>query len=107
VTPRAHMRAAEHPRAWQPRAFDVTGQPASFGVRNGPDRRGIDRRNQSWDSFLMLALISVNLGLINLLPIPMLDGGHLLVFAVEGARRRPSPRAPARASSSPASSSSA
>jgi regulator of sigma E protease len=46
--------------------------------------------NQGWDSFLlMIALISVNLGLINLLPIPMLDGGHLLVFAIEGARRRP------------------
>ena len=46
--------------------------------------------NQGWDSFLlMLALISVNLGLINLLPIPMLDGGHLLVFAIEGTRRRP------------------
>jgi regulator of sigma E protease len=46
--------------------------------------------NQGWDSFLlMLALISVNLGLINLLPIPMVDGGHLLVFAIEGARRRP------------------
>lgn len=46
--------------------------------------------NQGWDSFLlMIALISVNLGLINLLPIPMLDGGHLLVFAVEGAMRRP------------------
>jgi regulator of sigma E protease len=45
--------------------------------------------NQGWDSFLlMLALISVNLGLINLLPVPMLDGGHLLVFAIEGARRR-------------------
>jgi regulator of sigma E protease len=46
--------------------------------------------NQGWDSFLlMLALISVNLGLINLLPIPMLDGGHLLVFALEAAQRRP------------------
>ena len=46
--------------------------------------------NQGWDSFLlMLALISVNLGLINLLPIPMLDGGHLLVFALEGTRRKP------------------
>ncbi len=46
--------------------------------------------NQGWDSFLlMLALISVNLGLLNLLPIPMLDGGHLLVFAIEGARRKP------------------
>lgn len=46
--------------------------------------------NQGWDTFLlMIALISVNLGLLNLLPIPMLDGGHLLVFAVEGAMRRP------------------
>jgi regulator of sigma E protease len=46
--------------------------------------------DQGWDSFLlMLALVSVNLGLINLLPIPMLDGGHLLVFALEAARRRP------------------
>ncbi|HEY6177323.1 MAG TPA: site-2 protease family protein [Kofleriaceae bacterium] len=46
--------------------------------------------NQGWDSFLlMLALISINLGLINLLPIPMLDGGHLLVFAIEAARHRP------------------
>jgi regulator of sigma E protease len=46
--------------------------------------------NQGWDSFLlMLALISVNLGLINLLPVPMLDGGHLVIFVVEGVRRRP------------------
>jgi len=46
--------------------------------------------NQGWDSFLLLlALISINLGLINLLPIPMLDGGHLLVFVLEGVRRRP------------------
>jgi regulator of sigma E protease len=53
---------------------------------------------QGWDSFLlMLALISVNLGLINLLPIPMVDGGHLLIFAIEGARRRPlSPKAKER-----------
>jgi regulator of sigma E protease len=44
---------------------------------------------QGWDSFLlMLALVSINLGLINLLPIPMLDGGHLLVFALEAAQRR-------------------
>jgi regulator of sigma E protease len=46
--------------------------------------------NQGWDQFwLMIALISINLGLINLLPIPMLDGGHLLVFGIEGAMRRP------------------
>ncbi len=44
---------------------------------------------KGWDSFmLMVALISVNLGLLNLLPIPVLDGGHLLLFAVEAARRK-------------------
>ena len=35
------------------------------------------------------ALISINLGFVNLLPVPMLDGGHLLFFAVEAVRRRP------------------
>jgi len=36
-----------------------------------------------------MAVTSVNLGLLNLLPIPVLDGGHLLLFLVEGVRRRP------------------
>ena len=35
------------------------------------------------------ALISINLGLINLLPIPLLDGGHLLFYAYEAVFRRP------------------
>lgn len=35
------------------------------------------------------SLISVNLALINLLPIPMLDGGHLLYMGIEKIRRRP------------------
>jgi regulator of sigma E protease len=36
-----------------------------------------------------LAIVSISLGILNLLPVPMLDGGHLVVFAVEGVRRRP------------------
>jgi regulator of sigma E protease len=36
-----------------------------------------------------MALISINIGLINLLPIPVLDGGHLSFFVVEGLSRRP------------------
>ena len=36
-----------------------------------------------------MALISINLGFMNLLPIPMLDGGHLLFYAIEAIRRRP------------------
>ena len=36
-----------------------------------------------------VALLSVNLAILNLLPIPVLDGGHLLFLAVEGVRGRP------------------
>jgi regulator of sigma E protease len=39
----------------------------------------------------VMALISINLGLLNLLPIPVLDGGHLMFFAIEGVIRRPLP----------------
>lgn len=36
-----------------------------------------------------MAFISINLGLINLFPIPMLDGGHVVYLAIESIRRRP------------------
>ena len=39
----------------------------------------------------LMALISINLGFINLLPIPLLDGGHLFFYLIEGIRRRPLP----------------
>jgi regulator of sigma E protease len=43
-----------------------------------------------WLSFVSLvALLSINLGIFNLLPIPILDGGHILFFLVEGVRGRP------------------
>jgi regulator of sigma E protease len=38
-----------------------------------------------------IAVLSVNLGLINLFPIPILDGGHLLFYAAEAIRGRPIP----------------
>lgn len=43
-----------------------------------------------WGAYLrMMALISVNLGLINLLPVPIFDGGNLALCGVEAIRRRP------------------
>ena len=51
-----------------------TGQQATLGLPN---------------LVQFMALISINLGFINLLPIPMLDGGHLFLYAVEAIRRRP------------------
>lgn len=43
-----------------------------------------------WQPFVFfVALISINLGFINLLPIPVLDGGHLAFYLAEAVRRRP------------------
>jgi regulator of sigma E protease len=41
------------------------------------------------DFVALLAFLSINLGFINLLPVPMLDGGHLFFYAIEAVRRRP------------------
>lgn len=38
---------------------------------------------------MLIALISINLGFINLLPVPVLDGGHLMFYAIEAVRRKP------------------
>lgn len=54
--------------------YDVAGQAGAKGTRYFV-----------W----AMAVTSVNLGLINLLPIPVLDGGHLVFFLFEGVRRRP------------------
>jgi regulator of sigma E protease len=45
-------------------------------------------RRGPMDMVVFMAAISVNLGLLNLLPIPILDGGHILLLVIEGARRR-------------------
>ncbi len=42
-----------------------------------------------YDLIQIVALLSVSIGLINLFPVPMLDGGHLLYYAIEAARGRP------------------
>ncbi|GAA5523828.1 regulator of sigma-E protease RseP [Microbulbifer aestuariivivens] len=43
-----------------------------------------------WQSFLsLLALLSISLGVLNLLPIPVLDGGHLLYYAIEAIKGSP------------------
>ncbi len=54
---------------------------------------GADRLHRGVDWFLtFLALVSVCLGLFNLLPLPALDGGRLLFVVAEGVARRPVPR---------------
>jgi len=46
--------------------------------------------SQGVGTFLwVMALISINIGLINLFPIPVLDGGHMLLSLIESARKKP------------------
>ncbi len=42
-----------------------------------------------WDLIWFTALLSINLGLLNLFPVPMLDGGHLLFYSIEAIRGKP------------------
>ncbi len=54
--------------------FQMAGQQASLGAIN---------------FFVFMAVISINLGVLNLLPIPILDGGHLMFLTIEAIRRKP------------------
>ena len=54
--------------------FQMSGQMAEFGLAT---------------VFWFIAMLSVNLGIINLFPIPVLDGGHLMFYAVEAVRGKP------------------
>jgi regulator of sigma E protease len=66
------------------RSVKELGGPLSIAKVSG------EQITLGWDSFVFLiALVSINLGFINLLPVPMLDGGHLLFYAIEAVRRKP------------------
>ncbi len=55
---------------------------------------GRQARNGAMNYVMMLALLSINLGVLNLMPVPALDGGHLALLVIEGALGRPlKPRA--------------
>ncbi|MCB1526816.1 MAG: RIP metalloprotease RseP [Hyphomicrobiaceae bacterium] len=56
------------------RIADVSGQVAKFGFQ---------------PLLNFIAVISVSIGLLNLFPIPILDGGHLMFYAIEAVRRKP------------------
>jgi len=50
---------------------------------------GQQARLGAFEFIQLVAIISINLGFINLLPVPVLDGGHLFFYGVEAVRRRP------------------
>jgi regulator of sigma E protease len=55
------------------RIAEVSGEVAKAGI---------------WPLFNLAAILSISIGLLNLLPVPLLDGGHLLYYAFEAARGR-------------------
>jgi regulator of sigma E protease len=59
----------------------------------GPIGIGVIAHNalkQGFDVYLaMMVIISINLGILNLLPIPVLDGGQIVLFSIEGIKRSP------------------
>jgi len=54
--------------------FQMAGQQAAHGLLS---------------FFTFMAVISINLGILNFLPIPILDGGHILFLGIEAVRRKP------------------
>ena len=65
-------------------SFKTIGGPLSIG------KVASDSFNTSITSFLFLmAVISINLGVINLFPIPVLDGGHIMFILLEIINRGP------------------
>ncbi len=66
------------------RSLEEMGGPLKIAQFSG------QQASLGWlDFVLFMTLISINLGFINLLPIPLLDGGHLLFYMIEGVRRKP------------------
>jgi len=64
---------------------NLSGPITIYELAGEAGRRGMDY------FIWVTALISINLGLLNLLPIPVLDGGHVMFFILEGVIRRPLP----------------
>ena len=65
------------------RSDELAGPLGIAQVSGDVAKRGLDQ------VILWTAYLSINLGLLNLFPIPMLDGGHLLFYAIERVRGRP------------------
>ncbi len=70
----------------------VTGQMSSSMI-GGPlfiaQQSGREARKGAQSLFFFMALLSVNLAILNILPIPVLDGGHLIFLAIEAIKGSP------------------
>jgi regulator of sigma E protease len=72
---------------------DLITRRVSVDQLGGPiaiTRASVEAAQSGLESlFYLIALLSINVGILNLLPIPILDGGQVLINTVESARGRP------------------
>lgn len=69
-------------KLWKRQAPDVAGPIGIFEIVGKGVHSGME------DYFFLIGLISVAIGMFNLFPIPILDGGHILFFVIEAIRRK-------------------
>ncbi|MEP9401212.1 M50 family metallopeptidase [Sphingomonas sp. VNH70] len=66
------------------RSVEEMGGPLRIAKTSG------EQLSLGWPALVtFIAFVSINLGFINLLPVPMLDGGHLMFYAIEAVKRSP------------------
>ncbi|MCL2084914.1 MAG: site-2 protease family protein, partial [Oscillospiraceae bacterium] len=70
---------------------DLIGPVGMGGAVNSIVTAEITVLDRVWNILGMMILISLNLAIVNLLPIPALDGGRLLFLLIEAVRRKPLP----------------
>jgi regulator of sigma E protease len=87
-----HMTADNIQRIYQMLEALITGRVSTKGV-GGPIEIGMAAYRAAEDSFFsflqFMAMISINLAVINFLPIPVLDGGHMVLLGYELVRGKP------------------
>lgn len=68
---------------------ELSGPLGIIKMSGDAAKRGDDLFGNFLSLFNFMIFVSISLGLINLFPIPMLDGGHLLFYALEAVRGKP------------------
>ena len=84
------VRHRAHAVLYRRRRRPAGRRPTSSAARSGSRRSPGRWRRAGLPALMHLAaVLSVSIGLLNLFPVPLLDGGHLLFYAIEAVRGRP------------------
>ena len=68
---------------------DLSGPVGTVNILADVTSSAVESKASLISALTMMAFISINIGIFNLLPLPALDGGRLFFLAIEGIRRKP------------------